>query len=159
METVSDFIFRAPKSMQMVTVAMKWAAVILSAIIASASLTACGENKKSTDTSSITESSSAPAEKPSREKLKQLIAGDWGRLGEVMHTFYNDNACIIGGMFGTYQISSDCSLIMITEGGTRTEYVWNDYTQTNYWYLDDTTLIVNGSQFSRITEETPDNAE
>ena len=100
---------------------IRTAAVILSAIIASASLTACGEDKKSTDTSSITESSSAPAEKPSREKLKQLIAGDWGRLGEVMHTFYNDNACIIGGMFGTYQISSDCSLIMITEGGTRTE--------------------------------------
>ena len=86
----------------------------------------------------------------SAQQLRTEIIGEWGRLGETMHEFYDDGACIIGGMYGSYEITDERSLVTTTEGGTVTEYKWNGSASDNSWNLDGDTITVNGSSFTRV---------
>ncbi len=115
----------------------------------------CSDGGKSEVSELTSQSQTSSAEAPSAQTLRRDIVGSWGRLGEVMHEFYSDNTCIVGAMFGDYEIEDDASLVLITTSGNRIEYVWGDFTQTNWWTLESDTLTVNGNQFSRI-EETAD---
>ena len=117
------------------------------------SMAACSDQKDNT----IAESSSqavSQKEELTAQQLRESIVGNWGRLDEVMHEFYDDNTCVVGGMFGDYEIEDDRRLVMTTSGGTKTEYYWNDTSQFNNWLLDGDTLTVNGNQFTRIIDET-----
>ena len=107
-----------------------------------------GSNDKTSD-SSIETSVSETSEK-SAQQIRTEIIGEWGRLGETMHEFYDDGACIIGGMYGSYEITDERSLVTTTEGGTVTEYKWNGSASDNSWNLDCDTITVNGSSFTRV---------
>ncbi|MBQ1389686.1 MAG: hypothetical protein IIY78_08675 [Clostridia bacterium] len=107
-----------------------------------------GSNDKTSD-SSIETSVSETSEK-SAQQIRTEIIGEWGRLGETMHEFYDDGACIIGGMYGSYEITDERSLVTTTEGGTVTEYKWNGSASDNSWNLDGDTITVNGSSFTRV---------
>ena len=125
----------------------------LTAMLMIMSLAGCSGDKGGETSSEIT-SSAVQSQPPTADDVRKNVIGDWGRLGEVMHEFYSDNTCIIGGMFGDYEITDDLTLVLISTGGTRTEYAWNAPTQQNYWLLDGETLTVNGNQFTKIVEET-----
>lgn len=119
-------------------------------IIAVMSCTACTDNGNSSLSENPSEISQI--ETPDVEELKRNIVGEWGRNGEVMHIFYNDGQCEIGGVSGTYKIDDSGNLIMITQGGTQTEYIWEDMTQTNFWNLSEKILAVNGNEFQRCEQ-------
>ena len=119
----------------------------------------CGnasENKTSSHSESV--SSNAEKAKPEAGSLRREIIGSFGRLGEVMHEFYDDGMCVIGGMAGDYEIDDNCTLILTTVNGTRTEYVWGDITADNYWRFEDGVITVNGNEFSKIDVQTGDTA-
>ena len=126
-------------------------AVLLLALTMLFAMSACGEPKGAQV--SIPEAASSTLEKPSARELRERVIGQWGRLGEVMHEFYTDNTCIVGGMFGDYSIDDNGSLVLVSVGGTTTEYIWNDTDSTNYWWLDGDVICVNGNQYERIIEE------
>lgn len=107
-----------------------------------------GSNDKTSDSSS--ETSVSETSEKSAQQLRTEIIGEWGRLGETMHEFYDDGACIIGGMYGSYEITDERSLVTTTEGGTVTEYKWNGSASDNSWNLDGDTITVNGSSFTRV---------
>lgn len=141
------------------TVKYKKAAAFMAAVLMAASFTGCGGDKKQNDSLNNFSTVSIAWEMPQADDLRKDILGSWGRLGEVMHEFYDDNTCVIGGMFGDYEITPGGSLVLTTVGGTKTEYVYGDDHAENYWQLDGDTLIVNGNQFGRIVEETEDAAK
>ena len=133
-------------------------AVLTTVLIAmtAVSLSSCGSEGEQVQSIAFLSSEEQTAEKPEPQQLREQIVGSWGRLGKTMHEFYSDNACIVGGMYGSYEINDECSLIMKTQGGTETEYVWNDMTKVDYWSLDGDILKVNGNQFERVPDETAD---
>lgn len=133
-------------------------AALFAAVMMAVSLAGCSE-KKQEDPAQTFSVVSIVWELPQADDLRKQIVGDWGRLGEVMHEFYDDNTCIIGGMFGDYEISDSGSLILTTTSGTKTEYVYGDDTAPNYWELENDTLTVNGNQFSRIASSSADEAD
>ena len=125
---------------------------------------ACGETSNSSETASAQINTSKSEYLPSADVLKTELCGEWGRLDEPMHYFYEDMTCVIGGMKGTYDISANRALILTTESGSKTEYVWaeakGDTDSNNYWYLKDGVIKINGNQFTKIIEEdTPDTSE
>ncbi len=92
------------------------------------------------------------------DELKLSLIGEWGRLDETMHYFYEDMTCVIGGTQGTYDIDDDLNLLLTPMDGTTTTYEWAqssaDAESSNYWYFDGETLTVNGNTFTRIEDET-----
>ena len=137
----------------------KAAAAIAAAVVLTAIPAGCGNDKNENSSLGAFSTVSIAWEMPQADELRKNIIGSWGRLGEVMHEFYDDNTCIIGGMFGDYEITSGGSLVLTSVGGTRTEYVYGDDHAENYWQLDGDTLTVNGNQFTRIEDETQDEAK
>ena len=133
--------------------------VVAAALFLASVMSACGEGEPTKNEIPQSQTVSSRLEAPDKETLKKELCGSWGRLGEVMHEFYSDDTCIVGGVFGDYEISAEGSLILTTVNGTATEYVWDDMTKQNYWSLVGDTLTVNGNQFTRIDAETVDNAE
>ena len=101
---------------------------------------------------------SSALEKPAADTLRREIIGQWGRLGETMHTFYNDGSCIIGGMYGYYEISDDGDLTTTTVEGTKTVYKWDDSESEGSWLLSGDILTVAGYSFTKISDETEDTA-
>lgn len=133
------------------------AAALAAAMLLAAMLSACADVETTKSEISEAPTVSSQLEMPGREDLKKELCGSWGRLGEVMHEFYSDDTCIVGGVFGDYDINAEGSLVLTTVNGTATEYVWDDMTKQNYWSLVGDTLTVNGNQFTRIEVETGDN--
>ena len=132
------------------------AVLLAAAMLLAAVMSACSDSDMQKSDVSQTQTVSSRLEAPDKEELKNELCGSWGRLGEVMHEFYSDDTCIVGGVFGDYKISDEGSLILITVGGTQTEYIWDDMTKQNYWSLTGDTLTVNGNQFTKIEDETND---
>ncbi|MBQ2605170.1 MAG: hypothetical protein VZR27_01720 [Acutalibacteraceae bacterium] len=128
------------------------------------SFCACEQNDKSESEVSAQQSEKSESDYlPSAEALKTELCGEWGRLDEPMHYFYEDMTCVIGGMKGTYEINAARKLILTTESGAKTEYDWaqsrGDTQSNNYWYLKDDVIKINGNQFTKIIEaDTPDHA-
>ena len=127
------------------------------ALIMAASFAACGGEDTSSEPAEETSSVVSAAEQPpEKAELEKQIVGNWGRLGEIMHIFYDDGTCLVGGVHGIYEIAENGTLVMTTMGGTKIEYVWNDTRSVNNWKLADNTLTVNGNEFSRIIIESDD---
>lgn len=118
-------------------------------------LCACNEDNQTE--SSLSSSDAVSEESVSTDELLEEIVGQWGRLDEVMHYFNADKTCIVGGMQGTYDIDESNSLILTTMDGIPTTYEWaRSSTQaagSNYWYLDDNVITINGNTFTKIVEE------
>ncbi len=117
---------------------------------------ACGEeeseNKNEAVPATVQTQETAEKQDRSADEVRQELIGEWGRLGEVMHEFYDDGGCVIGGMYGSYEVGDDLTLIMTTQGGTVTDYKWAEPTAENYWRLEGDMLTVNGSTFTKVTE-------
>lgn len=82
------------------------------------------------------------------------LKGYWGRDGEVICHFEDDNVCNIGGVYGTYSVADDKTLNMETKGGSTTyTFTWVDKAEdvsTNTWNLTDDILIIGNMQYSWI---------
>lgn len=83
------------------------------------------------------------------------LQGYWGRSGEVICNFKDDNTCNIGGVDGTYALTEDKVLNMETSAGYTYSFTWIDdptnSTETT-WNLTDNTLIVGYMQYERIND-------
>ena len=133
---------------------------IIAAAALSLLLVLCGCDKPQTAEEA---SSAIQSEKTeyTADEIRAYITGEWGRLEKVMHYFYNDGSCVIGGMQGTDKIDDDRNLVLTTMSGSVTVYDWaSSFTKTDspdYWYLDGDIITINGNQFTKISDiiETP----
>lgn len=125
--------------------------IIAAALVLTAPLSGCGSENNSSEPSEVS-ASAVSSQPPKAEDVRRSIVGSWGRLGEVMHSFYKSGDCVIGGMYGSYEVEDDLTLVLTTTSGTRTEYVWNGKTE-DYWRMEDDILTVNGNQFTKISDE------
>lgn len=126
-------------------------------------LCACGDKEQTLPQETSAESGQTQ-EELSAQELREELVGQWGRLDEPMHFFYEDGSCVIGGMQGTYEVDGGRSLVLTTMSGSKTVYAWaKSYTQTesaDYWYLRGDEITINGNRFTKIADEnTPDTAE
>lgn len=141
---------------------IKAAAIFSAAVMIAVPLMGC-DSEADTESQISSKVESAVIEKLDSATLKAEIIGEWGRLDEVMHYFYSDMTCIIGGMRGTYDIDENSSLVLTTMSGSVTTYEWasskSEVSSENYWYMADGTITINGNNFTKIVEETEDTAE
>lgn len=130
--------------------------ISISILLLAVSLCACNSDTSTENESTLT--SAAESERVvDSETLKSELIGEWGRLDEVMHCFYDDETCVIGGMIGTFDIDENNNLILTTTDGISTSYEWAvssaAATSANYWYLENDTVKINGNTFTKIIED------
>lgn len=89
-----------------------------------------------------------------------LIVGNWEYMNQTWCEFKADSTCIIGGMAGEYKIGDDNSIALTVYGSDETlEFEWAenaDSVDFEHWYVDKSSLYLNGMQYPRIDEENTD---